>query len=81
MPEDGRVKPANCSLQRSSGTPHHGHVGDRGIRPAWRTGHRPVLTSLRIRKSCRQALNGNRESGPGRRQLTTATSPMRTANT
>ena len=51
---------ATCSLQRSPGTltTAMSATGDTsGLADA----HRPVLTSLRIGKSCRQALNGNHE--------------------
>jgi hypothetical protein len=57
------------AARAGSPTARSGGRGARSPRPLSATGdtsgladcHRPVLTSLRICKSCRQALNGNRE--------------------
>ena len=61
MPEGGPGEARHLLAPVVVGHARHGHCRRPGIRPAWRTGHRPVLTSLRICKSCRQALNGSRE--------------------
>ena len=61
VPEGGPGEARHLLAPVVVGHAHHGHCRQPGIRPAWRTGHRPVLTSLRICKSCSQALNGNRE--------------------
>jgi hypothetical protein len=49
VPEGGPGEARHLLAPAVVGHAHHGHIGDQGVRPAWRTGHRPVLTS-RIRK-------------------------------
>jgi hypothetical protein len=57
-------------------------IGSLTISQIWRFPPTPYLApmNLRIRNSCRQALHGRRETGPGSNRLTSAIIPTRNAN-